>query len=171
MNPSNVFNIEGTLNQWLRTGLEAYIAPSFFSGFPGSRLILVMPENPMNTPVFSAGHLFIETQERWQGNAGDNGTLAHHYEAFLDVNIWVSRINTQWVADKRWMSTILTDLVNKTKSVTLTEYLDDYPNTSSGVYTIYIDNIEARQTEQDVNPDIERERFLIKYHTIIRSNG
>lgn len=169
MNPANVFNIESSLNQWLRTGLDAYTAPSFFSGFPGERLILVMPEAPANVPVFSAGHLFIETQKRWQGNRAD-GVYGQHYEAFLDVSVWVSRANTQWVADKRWMGSILMDWVNKTKSITLTNYIDSYPSTSSGVYQVYLDRIEARQVGEDENPDIERERYLIKYHTILRSD-
>ena len=170
MNPSNTFNIEITINQWLRTQIDAESLPAFFSGFGGSeRVIFNMPEQPLQAPVYSAAHLFIDTDDIWQGRKVDIG-VGKRYFAFLDVSVWVSRSNVNWASDKRWMESILHDIVNKTKSITLTEYLDDYPNTSAIPYSIFIDDIEARQTSPDANPDLERVRFLIRYHTILRSN-
>ena len=170
MNPANTFNIETTVNQWLRTQIDAESLPSFFSGFADSeRVIFNMPESPLLAPVFSATHLFIDTEDTWQGRRVDIG-VGKRYFAFLDVSVWVSRSNANWAIDKRWMESILHDIVNKTLSIPLTEYLDDFPNTSAIDYSIKIDDIEARQTQQDKNPDLERVRFLIRYHTILRSN-
>jgi hypothetical protein len=171
MNASNVFNIEASLNQWIRTQLDTYTTPAFFSGFGGSqRVVFNMPEAALSAPCFSVDHLFIETMDLWQGRLGDGGTTAQKYSAFLDVNIWVTRSNNNWAIDKRWMASILSDLMNKTKSISLTDYLTTYPTSSAAGYLVYIDAIEARQVGDDPNPDLVRERFLIKYHTNLRSN-
>jgi len=166
MNEANTFNIEATLNAWLKTAIDGLDPPAFFSGFPSTRFILNMPESPINVPAYSGHHLFIETEDAYQGRRGDGGS-ALIYRAFFDVSVWVSRRNSNFTADKRWMCAALKDIVLGAKSVVLTDYLTNYPASSAGEVKIYIDGIEARQTEQDVNPDIDRERFLILYHTIL----
>lgn len=170
MNPSNTLNIETSLNAWLDTQLDTYTPPAFFSGFPGARLVAIKPESPLNPPLFSVSHIFIEMVDEWQGRRGADNSYAQCYYAFMDVQVWVVRSNVNWMAEKRWLCAVLADIVNKTPSVQLTDYLTNYPASSSVDRRIYIGNLEARQTEQDVNPDFERERFLIKYHHYLRSN-
>lgn len=171
MNESNTFNFEVSLNQWMRTELDTYTPFADFSGFPGDRLILTMPEEPANVPAFSMHHLLIDTDDVYQGRRVGECEVGQRYSAFMDVSVWVSRLNAHWVSDKRWMCSILADLVNKTKSVQLVDYLGDYPTVPYSMpYAIYIDKIDARQTQPDNNKDFERERFLIKYHTILRSD-
>lgn len=170
MNVANTFNIETTLNEWLKAQLNAVTAPIFFSGFPGDRLIFNMPEKPANVPAYSGHHLFIDTVDRWQGRRGDNDTYAVNYRAWFDVSVWVTRANGSWASDKRWMCAVLKDIVNQTVSVSLDDYLTGYPTPADTDYKIVIEGIEARQTEADPNPDFDRERFLIGYRTILRSD-
>ena len=172
MNAVNVFNIESTLNVWLGAQLDLakYAPPSFFSGYPGDKVIFNMPEVLANVPAFSAHHLPIETQDRWQGRRVGEGERGVWYEAFMDVSAWVSRKNANWLAERRWMGAVLQDIVIATKSVQVTDYLTDYPASASADYAIYIDRIDSRQTMPDGNPDFERERFLIKYHIVLRSD-
>ena len=169
MNATNVFNVESSLNNWLNTQLATYTPPSFFSGYPGNRLVADMPESPLNVPVFSVHHLHVETQDVYQGRRVSATESGVWYEAFMDVSSWVTRANANWVADKRWMGAILQEIVIDTKAITITDYTTDYPNTSAVNNLIFIDRMDARQTVPDVNPDFERDRFLIKYHTILRS--
>jgi hypothetical protein len=170
VNPSNTFNIETSLNSWLQTELDSYTPPAFFSGFPGSRLIMNMPEEPVNVPAFSLHHLLIGVRNEHQGRRTGVNERGGLYEAFMDVSAWVSRKNVNWVADGRWMCAIVTDIVEKTTAVQITDYLTDYPDSDDVEYAIYIGDIDARQTQPDDNPDFERQRFLIKYHTILRSD-
>lgn len=172
MNPVNVFNVESSLNFWLEAqlDLDRYAPPSFFSGYPGAKLILTMPETPANVPAFSMHHLPIETMDRYQGRRTGVNERGVWYEAFMDVSTWVSRKNANWLADKRWMNAILQDMVINTPAISVTDFLTNYPMDDTVDYVIFIDRIDNRQTVPDVNPDIERDRFLIKYHCILRSD-
>lgn len=172
MNPVNTFNVETSLNQWLseQLDLDKYAPPSFFSGFPGDKLILNMPEQPINVPAYSAHHLPIETMSPYQGRRTGINERGVWYEAFMEVNVWVSRNNVNWATEKRWMSAVLQDIVIATTYVQVTDWLSDYPMDNTVDYAIYIDRIDSRQTMPDANPDFERERFLIKYHCILRSD-
>jgi hypothetical protein len=170
MNAVNVFNVESSLNNWLSAQIATYTPPSFFSGYPGTQLILNMPESPLNVPAFSAHHLMVETFDLYQGRRVGLTTYGVRYEAFMDVSVWVSRQYPNWAADKRWMASILQDIATGTKSVSITDYLTNYPTSAGTDNLVYIDRIDARQTVPDANPDFERERFLILYHCLLRSD-
>jgi len=169
MNVANVFNIENTLNTWFNTQIATYSPPAFFSGFDGDRVIFDMPEQPLQPPQFSASHLFIRTEDLYQGRRVSTADVGQRYYAFMDISAWVTRGNANWLAELRWMASILNDAVNQALSVNLTEFLDDYPNSSSANQAIYIDGLEARQVGSDPSPDLKRERFLVRYHTLLRS--
>lgn len=172
MNPVNVYNVEASLNHWLSEQLELdkYAPPSFFSGYPGEKVILNMPEVPANVPAFSVHHLPIETSDVWQGRRTGVNERGVWYEAFMDVSVWVSRKNANWAAEKRWMCAVLQDIVIATTAVQVSDFLSDYPMDDTVNYAIYIDEMDARQTVPDGNPDFERERFLIKYRCVLRSD-
>lgn len=166
---ANLFNVETSLNSWFITQVASFSPPSPFGSFASTRVRTDMPETPLNTPCYTVHHLPISMKDAYMGRIGYDSTSAMDYSAFMDISVWVSRSNLNWLFQQRWMGHKLTDLVISTKQVQISDYLTDVNNPTSTQERILLGTVEARQVLEDMNPDIERARYLIRYETILRS--
>lgn len=167
VHPSNAFNVETTLNQWFATELALIDRPAWLPNLP--TFVYDMPEADLPTPCISFFHLPISDRSLWMGDATGEGERGLQSAALLDISLWASRLSVNWLAQVRTMRTMVQRLVTATPTVIIQ---DVWYDTSSGTDTSYKINffdLEAGAVESDANPDIKRQRLLLRYEYVTRA--
>jgi hypothetical protein len=165
LHPTNSYNVEASLNTWFQAQLATYVSPPTI---PTTALTVLMPESGIAPPAFSMFHIPVLLQDKWQGrNAGDGlaGMQAH---ALAQIDVWVTRANTNWMQQKRVMQSIVEDIWVRNPVVLVSSYATA-ATPSATVYKINMGNLEIVQTNPDANPDIERVRMLGNYEWVRRA--
>ncbi len=165
LDPSNVFNVQASLTQWLLDQLGAFDLPAWL---PSYGFIDLEPEAEQTYPAFSVNFIDVSSAPRWSGGVGE-GKSGSKNTAILEVNAWVSRSNGAWMAQKRTMQAMVQQVVNGARAgVMIQDYgIPTLPNNTG--YLIRLGEVETVSTQPDLNPDVERARMLITFTWVVRS--
>ena len=168
LHDSSPSNVQATLNQWFITEAAKITKPSWLPSYTVTNTI---PEDGIATPSFSVIHLPAAQRSIYQGNQAEEGVTARQALAILDISIWVSRSNINWLAQKHTMESMIALVVGLQASgaVRVQDYLSDPASPVNVAYRITLGDLATVPTSPDPNPDIERSRNLIDYSWTIRS--
>lgn len=164
---SSIFNVEATLNDWLKTALEAIDRPAWLPAMPA--VTTNLPEAVAAMPAFSVHHIPVNTYDRWQGRAVGGGKRGVHYVAIMEVNAWVSRKARNWEAQRRTMQDMVASVFTETSEVEIKNFVANQTSPTGTGTLVRLDSFNGVATAPDPNPDIERARLLITYSFIYRS--
>jgi hypothetical protein len=166
---TSVYNVEATLNAWMRAGLTAVTRPSWLTPLPA--IVTHVPEAAASLPAFSLTHIPVSMDVDWQGNVV--GSTASSKGAantqIMEVSAWVTRASKQWLAQIRTMQDMVMTVLVNAASVVVKDYAADQDNPADTAYLVRLRDARIAATAPDPNPDIERRRILVTYEWIYRS--
>lgn len=166
LHATNVFNVEATLTKDIKTKLNALTLPSWWVGGKPT-IVENTPEVQNSLPAFSIVHIPVETRNPYMGRAAEVGVFAQQAYGLLDVSCWVSRRQSDWNARLKHMRAMVYEVVVKTTSVTINDYATP-ASPSATTFKANVRGITVDERMDDVNPDIERTRILVRYDWIVR---
>lgn len=158
------FNVEATLNSWLLTTVNDYDKPTWMGDIS---FVFDMPDTELPTPAISLHHIPIDTEPRWQGNNVGTGN-GYRASAFMEINLWVSKTNPNWMAQLRTMQSMVEHAAINKVVVMVRDYYSNPVSPTLMGYKVNIGALTGRETQPDKNPNIERRRLLLLYDWIIR---
>jgi len=165
---TSTYNVETSLNAWLRTQLTAVTRPAWFPALPG--IITDTPEKAPSLPAFSIFHIPVDSRGDWQGrivsSAGGKGLWNR---GIMEVDAWVTRANKNWLAQLRTMEDMVMTVLANTTEVAISDYAANQSSPSTTSYLVRLRDTRAVATAPDPNPDIERRRMLVTYEWVYRS--
>lgn len=163
------FNVEASLNEWMRAALAAFSLPAWITTLP--TIVYDFPQVSAAIPCFSFVHLPVDIDSNFQGKNVGGGDKGGRATGIMDVSCWVSRSK----APNSWypILMILRDFVLSTAEATSTVVISDYQTSLSApaatVYKINIDHAAVVEVVHDPNLDVERKRILIDYSYVYRA--
>lgn len=167
LHATNIFNVEASLNSWLRSQIATITLPSYLTTIP---VITHWPEIEDNLPCISIAHLPGYRRGNYQRGAVKD-VLARGQ---MDVSMWVSRsqlVSGQevWLARLRYMEGMIEQIHAGAVAVDVKDYLTTPASPTETDYRIVLGDLSMVQVGVDPNPDIERRRALINYRWFLRS--
>lgn len=167
---STSFNVEASLNEWLRAALTAFTRPSWLSVMPG--IVQDAPQTTAAMPCFSFLHIPVATlTNSYQGRNVGGGLKGGKSIGMMDVSCWVSRSKSpHYAAQLRTMADMVQSAAMSQTAVVVMDYASSQTAPSSAGYKVDIGDITETQTQPDPNPDVERVRILIDYSFTFRAN-
>lgn len=167
---TNDFNVEASINRFIKDGLTAITRPSILPTLP--TFVENMPEVKANLPAFSFVHLPAGSIDSFQGRNAEPGAKAARDLGILDLSLWVSRLSANWNAQLRVMQAMVKTVYLDSKSgVIIKDYTTTPAAPSASSYRVVFNDMDIVITSAEVNPDIERRRMLIKYEWLMRSTN
>lgn len=161
LHETSTFNVVATLNQWVIDELAAITLPAWLADFD---VVIGMPEASLPTPCLSLHHLPVSQTAGWESRAPSSLAVA-----LLEINAWVSRSSISWLAQLDTLQSMIGQIVAKTNTLAIQDYLSVPGTPVLTPYKIEIDTLEVRDTAPDPNPDIARRRMTIRYQWHVRS--
>lgn len=166
---TSVYNIEATLNAWLRGQLAGYAVPADINLDAVPPLITDVPGRDAVFPAWSIHHLGARTRDMFQGRVTDGSKPGVWASGMMEINCWVTRGNVNWLAHLRWMHSAVLDALTGTTGVVVKDYAADPYNPTDTGYRILLGDAQDMTTAPDVNPDVERRRVLANYRWVLRA--
>ena|SRR3990167_8804370 len=166
LHATNTYNIETTLNKWFKDQLDAITKPSVLASFTH---VFNLPETPLVAPCFSYAHLPISTRKLWQGDQTGGLVRGARTASLLDLSCWVSRKAVAWNAQLTFMRGMVEQVFASERTLQVSDYTTNVASPSAVQYKIDLRSCESPAVQPDLNPDIMRSRFLIRYEWTVRS--
>jgi hypothetical protein len=166
---SSVYNIEATLNAWLRAALATYTRPADIGLDTAPPVITDVPDRTAAFPSWSIHHIGASTRDVLQGRVTDGVKSGVWASGLMEANCWVTRGHTSWMAQLRWMHSAVLDVVAGTSGVVVKDYASDPYNPADTAYRVIVGDAQTTATGPDPNPDVERRRVLVGYRWVLRS--
>lgn len=163
------FNVEASLNEWMRAALTAFTLPSWIASLPP--IVYDFPQVSASIPCFSISHLPVDIDSNFQGKNIGGGDKGGRATGILDISCWVSRSK----APSSWYPILMTlrdfalSTAQNTNVVIIQDYQASLTAPAATVYKINIDHASVVEVVHDPNPDVERKRILIDYSYFYRS--
>jgi hypothetical protein len=164
---TSIFNVEATINARIRAALTDVIRPSWLPDMP--TITTDAPEDPAVMPAFSLYHISVASFDLWQGRNVGQGKKGFETAAILEVNCWVSRSNTNWLAQQRTMRDMVSTVLVNTIEYVIQDYGANQVSPADTGYLVRLGTAKEVQTAADPNPDVERVRILVEYDWVYRS--
>lgn len=165
VNATISFNVEASMNQWLRDTLLLITLPSWM---PTVSVVFAVPETSAAMPCISAHHRGVSQALRWQGGEV-GGARGRRAAALMDVSVWASRSSTNWLAQQAYMMGMVETTVTGTASVPIYDFVSVPSVPVLTDYKIDLGSMDVVDTAPDPNPDVERRRILVRYDWTVRS--
>jgi len=165
------YNVEGTLNNWVRVNLTAAGVPVWM---PSARVVFDYPETPLisghSGHAFSVTHLGAEVVGTFEGNNTVAGSAGQMMQGMMEVNCWVSKQQAggAWPGRLRQMGDMVGRLFTSGSQVEITNLYTSTAAPSGAGGLINVKRAYEVQVAPDPNPDIMRRRFLTTYRWIER---
>lgn len=167
---TNDFNVEASINKFIKDGLTAIVRPSVLPTLPN--FVENMPEVKANLPAFSFVHLPAGSIDSFQGRNAEFGAKTSRDLGILDLSLWVSRLSANWNAQLRVMQAMVKTVYLDSKTgVIIHDYRITPTAPTASSYRVVFNDLDIVITSPDANPDIERRRLLIKYEWMMRSTN
>lgn len=167
VHPSNAFNVEATINQWMAQELALITRPAWLPTMPA--LIYDMPEGDLPTPCFSLFHLPVSDRRLWMGDAVGDGLRGLQSAALLDIKAWVNRQNPNWLAQIRAMGVMVKNVVTVHPVVVITDWWNDPTGSTSVNLKINLRDLDPGEIGDDPNPDLMVQRMLLRYEWVTKA--
>jgi len=164
---TSVFNVQASLNAWLRGELAGISKPSWL---PAYTLTTSNPEAAASMPAFSVNHIPVAADDRWQGRAVGGTSKGLHGRGIMEINVWVSRSARNWLAMKRTMTDMVLTAAGRTTAVVIDDHAANLNSPAATSYLVRIGDVQPVETAADPNVDVERQRILVDYEWTYRSN-
>lgn len=166
---STSFNVEASLNEWLRAALTAFTRPSWLTTMPG--IVYDAPQTTASMPCFSFLHIPVATLDAYEGRNVGDGMKGAKSMGMMDVSCWVSRSKSvSYAAQLRTMADMVQSAAVAKTAVVVMDYATSLTAPSSAGYKVDIGDITVTPTQPDPNTDVERIRILIDYSYVFRAN-
>lgn len=167
---STSYNVEASLNEWLRAALTAFTRPSWLTSMPA--IVYDAPQETAVMPCFSFMHIPVAIlTNAYQGRNVGDGLKGGKSMGMMDVSCWVSRSKSpHYAAQLRTMADMVQSAVIADTAVVVMDYATSQTAPSSAGYKVDLGDITVTPTQPDPNPDVERIRILIDYSYVFRSN-
>jgi len=167
LHPTNTFNVEASLNEWIKRGLNDIERPAWLAEL---HIITHHEDIPALLPCISVTHLPMYRGGKYERG----GQSAHLARAILDVSCWVSRSQTYagqnvWQARLRWMQSMVEQVFGAEQTVVIQDFDTSLQARQDTAFRVFFADANVVQTGVDPNPDIERRRILINYRWFSRS--
>jgi len=167
INASLPFNVEATLNAYMRTQLATYPLTSWMAALPP--VVTDWPIKTTSMPAFSIAHIDVGGDDRYQGRNVGNGNLGMMTMGIMDVSAWVTKSNTNWLIKLRTMESMIMDVLVGQATVVIKDYYTNQVSPSNTAYRLTLGNVRRVSVAQDPNPDVQRRRVLVNYDWVMRS--
>lgn len=167
---AGTFNVEASLNAWLRTQLAAITGlPSWLATLPVP--VTYLPEATASLPALTVVHLPGSLDDAWQGRtvSTSSSTKGRDARAIMEVDAWVTRANANWLAQLRTMQDCVMTVLTGTTSVVIKDYATSQTSPADTAYLVRLRDARLVTTAPDPNPDIERRRMLVDYDWVFRA--
>lgn len=166
-----VYNVEGTLNNWVNTNLTGAGVPAWM---PSARVVFDYPESKLidghSGHAFSVTHLGAEVIGRYEGNNTVGGSAGQMMQGIMEVNAWMSKqqAGAAWPARLRQMGDMVGYLFTSGQQVEITNLYTSTAAPSGVGGLINVGQAEEAAVAPDPNPDIMRRRYLVRYRWVER---
>jgi hypothetical protein len=161
MGVTTSYHVEATVNAWMVAAVNAATKPAWL---PTIGVVLDWPIVPASMPCLSLNHLPVGMNDEWQGRiagsaASDKGMRA---SALFEINAWVVSDNPNWMAQLRSLSDIVTAAALTAPTLPVMDYsVPDVP--AATTYKVNLSDLRQAETGPDVNPAVQRRRWLLSY--------
>jgi hypothetical protein len=170
--PFGAFNVEGSLNEWVRVNLTAAGVPSWM---PSARVVFDMPRTDLISG--HGGHAFAVTHlgapdviEAYQGHNTYGGSAGQLMTNLMQVDCYISReqAGEAYNAKLRQQGDMVTRLFSTGTSVLISNLYTGAgaPTANGGVITLH--PARGQGVPQEPNPDLKRLRYLVSYQWMER---
>jgi hypothetical protein len=167
---TNTYNVEASINAYFKAAFTAMTRPSFLSTLPS--FAENTPETPASLPTFSFVHLPAGSMDIYQGRKAEPGAKAVRGLGILDIGAWVSRKNTSWNAQLRFMQSMIdTAYMDSGGGVIIRDYTVTPQTPTVSSYRAVFNDLDVVIVADDPNPDVMRRRVLVKYQWDVRSTN
>lgn len=165
LHPTNVWNVQTTLNQWLVSKAATITLPITIN----YTWEFLWPEKPIAPPVISVFHADIGRDQAWLGsNAG--GEIGVDAASLADISIWIAR-NPNWGKQMSLLRSVLEAIFANSATIPIKDYRASTSAPSDTAYVLKTRSYEMGEVMQDsVNPDLMRTRSLLRYEWALRTN-
>ena len=172
--PFGSYNVEGSLNDWIRVNLTAWGLPTWM---PSAKLVFDWPEdkliNGYSGHAFTVAHLGApEPMERYQGRGVDINSAGQKMMNIVEVDCWVSKQAAGGAAQGRLRQ--VGDMVEKLFSSGREVQIKNlYTGTASATGLNALIRLSPAvgqhvSNPDPNNPDLYRRRYLVTYWWIER---
>jgi hypothetical protein len=162
------FNVEASLNAWLRTQLGTYTLPSWLSTLP--TIQETFPINTATMPCFSFWHMPVADQDVYLGRQIDATTRGKRAVAMMEVSCWATQTNPNYLAQLRTMADLVRSITTAVDSVLVYDYSTPTAPVVTDRRIILMDTTDSTPQQDTDNPSIWRRRLLLDYVYTLRSN-
>ena len=167
---TNTYNVEASINTYFKAAFTAMTRPTFLpTPIPTAENT---PEVTASLPTFSFVHLPAGSLDIFQGRHATETLTAMRDLGILDLSVWVSRKNVNFMAQLRFMQAMIeTAYLDSKSGVIIKDYATSATNPQATSFRVTFNDLDIVVVADDPNPDILRRRCLVKYQWEMRSQN